>query len=84
MAELLGIGKRFAILTPRGVRFRECLVPEVGRFSKGGIMFEVLDRDLIKAGDWSRTVNVASGSEKEEIERTAGREDKEVSLCLMM
>ncbi len=64
MAELLGIGKRFAILAPLGVRFRECLVPEVGRFSKDGIRFEVLDRDLTKAGDWSGAVNLAPGCGK--------------------
>jgi hypothetical protein len=43
MAELIGLGKRFAVLAPLGVRFRDCVVPEVGKFSVGGIGFEVLD-----------------------------------------
>jgi len=54
----------------------------VGKFSTGGILLAILDRDLIKGEDWSRSVNSAPGSEKEETERMADSEDKEVSLCI--
>jgi hypothetical protein len=43
MAELLGLGEWFAVFAPFGVRSRDCVVPEVGRFSTNGIGFTVND-----------------------------------------
>jgi hypothetical protein len=51
MAKLISLGKRDMVLAPLGVRFRERVVPEMGKFSARGIMFAALDRDLIKDGN---------------------------------
>ncbi len=83
MAELIGLGMRFAVLAPLGVHFRDCVVPEVGKFSTGRSRFQVLGQGMIKSENWSRSVNAAPGAEKEETERAADTEDKEVSLCSM-
>jgi hypothetical protein len=53
----------------------------VGKFLAGGIMFTALDRGLIKGRNRPRYVNAEPVSEKEETERMADSEDKEVFLC---
>jgi hypothetical protein len=83
MAESLGLGKQFAVHASLCVRFRDCVVPEVGKFSTGRIRGTVLDRDLINGGNWPRSVTPAPSSEKEETERAADGESKEVTLCVM-
>src|SRR5882672_1067925 len=81
MAESLGLGMQFAVHAPLCVRFRDCVVPEVGKFSTDGIRFEVLDRDLIKERDWPRSVNAAPGCGRR-INRAGGCEQRQGGLFM--
>src|SRR5882672_9772350 len=81
MAESLGLGMQFAVHAPLCVRFRDCVVPEVGKFSTDGIRFEVLDRDLIKERDWPRSVNAAPGFGRRR-NRAGGRQRRQGGLFM--
>jgi len=46
---MIGLGKRFAVHAPPDVRFRDCVVPKLGKFSTGKTVIAILAVIIVSA-----------------------------------